>query len=174
MEIVDSFEKIIRPGLWFVKSRQPIFDLSRFVYEFAVELGVPVTIHSAAKKAIQNEVVNLIKKDFIENAADKLEREWLEQELTEYNTHDHFWHPQEMNQYASKGFFWSHDALFVDDKWLMLPSCSHDIVLVDDLSALWWGNETDKHKMILNVEKEAELRNKTVIVFVSPNELLDL
>ena len=62
MEIVDSFEKIVQPGLWLVKSRQPIIDLSRFVYEFAVELGMPVTIHSAAKMTIQNEVVALIKK----------------------------------------------------------------------------------------------------------------
>jgi transcriptional regulator with XRE-family HTH domain len=119
-------------------------------------------------------VVELIKKSCIENASDELEREWLEQELMEYNTHDHFWYPPELNQYASKGYFWSHDVQCVDDKWFMLPSCSHDIVLVDDLSALWWKNETDKHKMLLNLEIEAKERNKTVIVFVSPNELLDL
>ena len=136
MEIVDSFEKIVRTGLWFVKSRQPVVDLSRFVYEFAVELGVSVTIHSTAKRAVQNEVVTLIKKNYIENATDELEREWLEQELKEYNTHDHFWYPPEMNQYATTGVFWSHDALFLDYEWLMLPSCGNDIVLVDDPSAL--------------------------------------
>ncbi|SFW12769.1 hypothetical protein SAMN02910409_0437 [Prevotellaceae bacterium HUN156] len=173
MEIVDSFDKIIRPGLWFVKSRQPIMDVSRFVYEFAVELGVSVTVHSSANKAIQNEVVELIKKSCIENASDELEREWLEQELMEYNTHDHFWYPPELNQYTSKGFFWSNEVQCVDDKWFMLPSCSHDIVLVDDLSALWWENETDKHKMLFDVEKEAKDRNKTVIVFVSPNDFMD-
>lgn len=174
MEIVDSFEKIIRPGLWLVKSRQPIMDVSRFVYEFAVELGVSVTILSSARKAIQNEVIELIKKDCIENASGELEREWLEQELMEYNTHDHFWYPPEMNQYTSKGFFWSNEALFVDDKWLMLHSCSHDVVLLDDLSALWWGNEIDKHKMLLDVEKEAKHRNTTVIIFVSPNDYKNL
>lgn len=174
MEIVDSFEKIVRPGLWLVKSSQPVMDVSRFVYEFAVELGMPVSIHSSAKKAIQNEVVALIKKDYIKKASDELEREWLEQELNEYNTHDHFWYPLEMNQYATTGVFWSHDALFDDDEWLMLPSCSHDIVLVDDLSALWWGDESDKHKILRMVEEEAKERNKTVIVFALPNELLDL
>ena len=173
MVMVDSFDKIIRPGLWFVKSRQPIMDVSRFVYEFAVELGVSVTIHSSANKAIQNEVVELIKKSCIENASDELEREWLEQELMEYNTHDHFWYPPELNQYTSKGFFWSNEVQCVDDKRLMLPSCSHDIVLVDDLSALWRENETDKHKMLLDTDKEAKDRNKTVIVFVSPNDFMD-
>ena len=174
MEIVDSLEKIIRPGLWFVKSRQPVVDLSRFVYEFAVELGVPVTIHSRAKRAVQNEVVTLIKKNYIENATDELEREWLEQELKEYNTHDHFWYPPEMNQYTTKGSFWSHDALFLDYEWLMLPSCGNDIVLVDDPSALWWGDESDKLKILRMLEEEAKERNKTVIVFVSPNYFMDL
>ena len=174
MEIVDSFEKIIRPGLWLVKSRQPVVDLSRFVYEFAVEMGEPVTIHSAAKKAIQNEVVALIKKNYIENASDELDREWLEQELMEYNTHDHFWYPPEMNQYTSKGLFWSHDAFFVDHEWLNLSSYSHDIVLVNELSALWWGNETDKHGILRMVEKEAKERKNTVIVFVSPNDFMNL
>ena len=39
MEIIDSLEKVIQPGLWLVRSRQPITDVGRFVYEIGVELG---------------------------------------------------------------------------------------------------------------------------------------
>ena len=50
----------------------------------------------------------------------------------------------------------------------------HDIVLVDDPSALWWGDESDKLKILRMLEEEAKERNKTVIVFVSPNYFMDL
>lgn len=62
MEIVDSFEKVIKPGLWFVRSRQPIADVSRFVYEIGVELGQPLTVLTFDKKEIQNEVFSLVKR----------------------------------------------------------------------------------------------------------------
>ena len=53
MEIVDSFDKIIRPGLWLVRSRQPVVDVSRFVYEIGVELGQPLTVLSSVEKEIK-------------------------------------------------------------------------------------------------------------------------
>ena len=87
MEIVDSFDKIIRPGLWLVKSRQPVVDVSRFVYEIGVELGQPLTVLSSVEKEIKDEVVALIRRNYLEGTPDKLERDWLEQELTEYYTH---------------------------------------------------------------------------------------
>ena len=87
MEIVDSFEKVIKPGLWLVRSRQPIADVSRFVYGIGVELGQPLTVLTFAKKEIQNEVFALIRKDCLDGASDELEYNWLEQELSEYKTH---------------------------------------------------------------------------------------
>ena len=38
MDKMDSYEKLSKPGLWFVKTRQPCTELRKYVYELAVEL----------------------------------------------------------------------------------------------------------------------------------------
>lgn len=171
MEIVDSLDKIIRPGLWLVKSRQSVVDLSRFVYEIGVELGQPLTILSSAKREIKDEVVALIRRNYLEGTPDKLERDWLEQELTEYYTHGFFWHPEELNDYSSGGSFWSSYVQFDADGWLSLANCSYNIILVDDPSSLWWEDETDIKRILPLVEKDAIEKKKTVFVFATPNFL---
>ena len=169
MEIVDSFDKIIRPGLWLVNSRQPVVDVSRFVYEIGVELGQPLTVLSSARKVIQDEVVALIGKDYLEKTSDELERNWLEQELSEYYAHGFFWHPEELNDYSPNGSFWSNYIQFDADGWLSLPNCSYDIILVDDPSALWWEDETEISRILPLVEEDAKEKGKTIFVFASPN-----
>ena len=167
MEIVDSFEKIIKPGLWFVKSSQQVLDISRFVYEIAVELGQSVTILSSQQREIQAEVFSLIRKDYLEKASNELEHDWLEQELSEYNAHGQFWYPEEMNDYVPHGSFWSNYVQFADDGWLSLPNCSFNIILVDDISTLWRENESDLSRIIPLVEKETIERGRTVLVMIS-------
>ncbi len=41
MDNMDSYEKLNKPGLWFVCSEQPATELKQYVYDFAVETGVP-------------------------------------------------------------------------------------------------------------------------------------
>lgn len=179
METLDYIEKIIKPGLRFVKSSQPVVDVSRFVYEIAVELGQPVTILSSLKREIQNEVFSLIKKDCLEKASDELEYDWLEQELSEYNAHGQFWYPEEMNDYVPHGSFWSNYVQFDADGWLSLANCSYNIILVDDPSVLWWENETDLSRIIPLVEKDAMEKGKAIFVFISsltndvPKEIIE-
>ena len=167
MVTMDNIEKIIQPGLWFVKSSQPVVGVSRFVYEIAVELGQPVTILSSQQRRIQNEVFSLIRKDCLEKASDELEHNWLEQELSEYNSHGQFWYPEEMNDYVPHGSFWSNYVQFADDGWLSLPNCSFNIILVDDISTLWRENESDLSRIIPLVEKETIERGRTVFVMIS-------
>ena len=167
MKTLDYIEKIIKPRLWFVKSRQPVVDISRFVYEIAVELGRPVTILSSQKREIQNEVFSLIRKDCLEKASDELEHNWLEQELTEYNAHGQFWYPEEMNDYVPHGAFWSNYVQFDADGWLSLANCSFNIILVDNLSVLWWEDESDLLRIIPLVEQDALEKGKTIFVMIS-------
>lgn len=169
MEIADSFDKIIRPGLWLVRSRQPVVDVSRFVYEIGVELGQPLTVLSSVEKEIKDEVVALIRRNYLEGTPDKLERDWLEQELTEYYTHGFFWHPEELNDYSPGGSFWSNYVQFDADGWLSLANCSFNIILVDDVAKMWWEDETDIFQILSLVEKDAIEKKKTVFLFVSPN-----
>ena len=36
---VEKYEKLNKPGLWFMRSIQPAKELGRYVYELTVELG---------------------------------------------------------------------------------------------------------------------------------------
>ena len=77
---VEKYEKLNKPGLWFMRSIQPAKELGRYVYELTVELGRPIVVYSnSSKKEIQNTVIDLIKTKCIENAPDITERVWLEQ-----------------------------------------------------------------------------------------------
>lgn len=101
MDKMDSYEKLNVPGIWFGCSEEPANQLSRYVYDLAVELGLPIVVYSnSTKKEIQNEVLGFIKAKCIEAASDELERNWLEQEMMEYNNHGFFWYPEELNDYV--------------------------------------------------------------------------
>ena len=90
---VEKYEKLNKPGLWFVCLGQPATELKQHVYNFAVESGLPIVVYSGIpKKEIQNAVINRIKTKCLENATDEKERDWLEQEMMEYNNHGFFWY----------------------------------------------------------------------------------
>ena len=110
---MDSYEKLNVPGIWFVCSEEPANQLSRYVYDLAVELGLPIVVYSnSTKKEIQNEVLGFIKAKCIEAASDELERNWLEQEMMEYNNHGFFFYPEELNDYVPNGSFWTNYVFF--------------------------------------------------------------
>ena len=72
-----------------------------YIYDLAFELGLPIVVYSSStKKEIQNEVLGFIKAKCIEAASDELERNWLEQEMMEYNNHGFFFYPEELNDYV--------------------------------------------------------------------------
>ena len=103
---VEKYEKLNKPGLWFVCSRQPATELKQYVYDFAVESGLPIVVYSGIPKMeIQNAVIDLIQTKCIENAENENERDWLEQEMTEYDNHGFFWYPEELNDFIPNGFF---------------------------------------------------------------------
>ena len=55
-------QKLNKPGLWFVCSEHPASELKQYIYDFAVESGLPIVVYSGIpKKEIQNAVIDLIK-----------------------------------------------------------------------------------------------------------------
>ena len=69
---VEKYEKLNKPGLWFVCSGQPATELKQHVYNFAVESGLPIVVYSGIpKKEIQNAVIDLIKTKYIEKSKTK-------------------------------------------------------------------------------------------------------
>ena len=172
MVTLNTIEKLNKLGLWFVKTGQPCTELCRYVYELAVELGVPVVVYSSAsKKEIQNNVVEMVKKKFVDMASDELERNWLEQEMTEYNTHGQFWYPEEMNDYVPNGSFWSNYVFFDEFKILSFSNTFSNLYIIDNLSDLWYDEINDDNLSRLPlIEKEAIEYKKTLVVFIaSPN-----
>ena len=74
MRKVEKYEKLNKPGLWFVCSGQPATELKQYIYDFAVESGLPIVVYSGIpKKEIQNSVIDLIKTKCIENAENENE-----------------------------------------------------------------------------------------------------
>ena len=168
MDKTDSYEKLNKPGLWFVRSTRPSLELYRYVYDLAVELGKPIVVYSSIpKREIQNKIIDVIKSKRIEAATNELERNWLEDELSEYNSHGFFWYPEEMNDYVPNGSFWSNYVFFDEFKILSFTNDFSTLILIDNLSELWYDDESDIFKSLPSIEKEAIEFKKTMIVFVS-------
>lgn len=100
-------------------------------------------------------------------ASDELERNWLEQEMTEYNTHGFFWHPEEMNDYIPNGSFWSNYVFFDEFKILSFTNTFSNLYLIDNLSELCYDDDSDLLRILPLIEREAIEYKKTLIVFVS-------
>ena len=168
MVTLNTIEKLNKPGLWFVKTGQPCTELCRYVYELAVELGVPVVVYSSASKMeIQNSIIEMVKRKCVDMASDELERNWLEQEMTEYNSHGFFWYPEDMNDYLPNGSFWS-NYVFIDEfKILRFTNDFSNLILIDNLSELRYDGDRELSQSLPLIEKEAVEYKKTFIVFVS-------
>ena len=164
----SMMKRIAEPGIWFYKSNQPISEISGLVYELSVMYGVPVTVLSSCNKSIQQDVIAKVRQNCIETASNENERNWLEQEMSEYNTHGFFWHPEEMNDYVETGSFWSNYVHFNEEDWLNFSCCPYDIVLIDDIHVLCdYEGKTDLANTLPMVDADAVERNKTVVVFMS-------
>ena len=171
MDNMDSYEKLNKPGLWFVCSEQPATKLKQYVYDFAVETGLPIVVYSdMSKKEIMNAVIDLVKAKCIENAVNENERDWLEQEMMEYNNHGFFCHPEELNDYIPNGSFWSNYVYFDEYKILSFTNIFSNLYLIDNLCDLNLDYGSDFSQVLTSIEQEAIEHKKTIIVFVSPND----
>lgn len=168
MEVSDSFiNKISSPGLQVIRSSYPMRDLCRLIYELGVVRGVTMDVFSSYKKEIKNTVISLVKEKCVNNATSYLERNWLEQEMDSQNAHGFFWAPEELNEYVENGSFWSGYICFHDEEWVMLANCSYKVILVDDISKLWWDGERELAKILPLVEKDAIEHRTAILVLAS-------
>ena len=166
-------KKISHPGLWLVKASRTGINISKFVYELTYKGGISVDIYSSVKKEIQTNVISMIRSDCIGSASDENERNWLEQEMSEYNTHGFFWYPEEMNDYIDNGPFWNSYAVFKEDS-LRLLSCVHRLILVDGLNDLEYEEETCLLNILAMIDVDAKMYQKSVVIFFSesyPSEI---
>ena len=171
---VEIFKKLNKRGLWFICSEHPASELKQFVYDFAVESGLPIVVYSdIPKKEIQNAVIDRIRTKCIEKAENENERNWLEREMAEYDNHGFFWYSEELNDYIPNGSFWNNYVFFDEFKILSFTNCFSNLYLIDNLSELLSNvDRNDLPQALLSIEIEAIEHNKIIIVFVSPNDTL--
>lgn len=163
--LTDFFiKKLSESGLWFLRSKQPMEDISSLLYELAVKMGVPVTVLSQNKKQVQNAVIAKVGQDIIKSAHTENEKNWLEDEMSEYHTHGFFFHPDEMNDYVPNGPFWSEYVSFCEEDKLVLGNCPHKTVIVEDINALYYDDERVLPQILTLNNEEAVRNHYTVIV----------
>ena len=167
VRLTDSMiKKLSEPGLWFLRSDHPMNDLSSLVYELAVKTGVPVTLQSCNKKQMQNAIISKIRHEYIKSAQTENEKNWLEDEMSEYHTHGFFFYPEEMNDYIENGSFWSEYISFYEEDKLILNNCPHKTVIVEDINAICYDDEQGYSQIFLLNYQEAIRNHCTVIVLV--------
>ena len=58
---LEKYEKLNKPGLWFVCSEHPASELKQYIYDLAVESGLPIVVYSRIpKNEIQNAAIDLL------------------------------------------------------------------------------------------------------------------
>ena len=173
MIVSDSMlQKVDMPGLWFLKSSRPSSDISDLIYELSVKGCAHFFVRSQFKREIQKEVLAKVIKDYLDGASDENERNWMEQELSEYREHGFFYYPEELNDYVENGYFWCDTAHFLDD----LPSMPDIInfhnnnIILEDIFELGYDDEKDFLKILQLNQEDAIRINTTVIIFVQDKD----
>ena len=169
MIVSDSMlQKVDQPGLWFIKSNRPSSDISDLIYELSVKGCAHFFVWSQFKREIQKNVLAKVMKDYLNGASDESERNWMEQEMSEYKEHGFFYYPEELNDYVENGYFWCDTAHFLDD----LPSMPEIInfdnnnIILEDIFDLKYDGEKDLLKIFQLNQEDAIRINTTVIIFV--------
>ena len=173
MLVSDSMlQKVDMPGLWFLKSNRPSSDISDLIYELSVKGCAHFFVRSQFKREIQKDVLAKVMKDFLDEASDENERNWLEQEMSEYKEHGFFFYPEELNDYVENGYFWCDTAHFLDD----LPSMPDIInfhnnnIILEDIFELGYDDEKDLLKILQLNQEDAIRINTTMIIFVQEKD----
>jgi len=167
MIVTESMmQKISEPGLWFMKSSQPIKDISNLIYELAVKGCAHLFVNTQYQKEIQRGVIAKVMKDLIDEASDEDERNWLEREMSEYYEHGFFFYPEEMNDYVENGSFWKEDVYLGDDSNLSIFDYPSKVAIVEGIDYLLFEEEKDLKENFLAIHEDAIVYEKNVIVMV--------
>ena len=166
MIVSDSMmQKVDMPGLWFLKSNRPLSDISDLIYELSVTGCAHFFVRSQFKREIQKDVLAKVMKDFLDEASDENERNWLEQEMSEHKEHGFFFYPEELNDYVENGYFWCDTVILMDDLH-EIGNYSNDIIILEDMNDLHYEDETDLLKILQLNHVDAIRHRDTMVVLV--------
>ena len=166
MIVTDSMlKKIYEPGLWFLKSIHPSSDICDLVYDLAVKSGTRVLVKTQHNKEMQGNIITKVMKDHLDKASDQNERNWLEQDMSEYHEHGFFSYSEDMNEYAENGYFWRDTVILMDDLH-EIGNYSNDIIILEDIKDLYYEDEKDLLKILQSNHVDAVRHKDTMIILV--------
>jgi hypothetical protein len=156
--------KISEPGIWFMKSSEQITDISNLIYELSVKGCAHLFVNTQYLKEIKRDVVAKVMKDRLDEASDENERNWLEQEMSEYYEHGFFFYPEEMNDYVENGSFWKEDVYLGDDSNLSIFDYPSKVAIVEGLNYLPFDEDKSIKDNLQFIHEDAIEYGKSVIV----------
>ena len=157
--------KISEPGIWFMKSSEQITDISNLIYELSVKGCAHLFVNTQYLKEIKRDVVAKVMKDRLDEASDENERNWLEQDMSEYHEHGFFSYSEDMNEYAENGYFWRDTVILMDDLH-EIGNYSNDIIILEDINDLYYEDEKDLLKILQSNHVDAVRHKDTMIILV--------
>ena len=162
--------KTSTPGLWFVKSKTIVKDISQLIFNLAVNGAVYFQIYSSEKDRIVNSVLSMIIKNLLLNATDSDERFWIEDDLSFYYECGHFRTQEELNDFIPSGSFWEDQVWIQNFDPLFLCNCFREqVIIIDDLNVFERNNEALSINVLRQTNRLALQEKKTVFVFVYDN-----
>lgn len=54
----ETISKITKPGLWFIKSRQSLFDINSFILNFVIDGSLRIIIYTTQEKTLKNKIMH--------------------------------------------------------------------------------------------------------------------
>ena len=159
----ETISKITKPGLWFIKSRQPFFDISSFISNFVIDGSLRIIIYTTQEKTLKNEVMHRF---FNNQKVDYPDDLWFEQDLSEHlecEVHN-------STKYLMENFNSEYDSSVDIRTYFDLSCCnlnsSFNPILIDYPSILLNEREPQFAKELINEENSFLETGHSIIVFL--------
>lgn len=162
----ETLSKITQPGLWFIKSRQPLFNISSLISKFVIDGSMFITIYTTQEEILKNEVMLRFFNDQKNYPDDILS----DHDLSEYLDCDAL--DSTYDFVENFNFLWDS---YVDIRNEFSLSCcslnsSFNPILIDYPSILWYEHEPHCAKDLINEESSILEIGRSVIVFLPERE----
>lgn len=159
----ETISKITKPGLWFIKSRQPPFDISSFISNFVIDGPLKITIYTTEEKLLKNEVMHRF---FNNQEVDYPDDLWLEQDLSEHLECEVHNSTKDLMEYFNSEYDSSVDIRTYFDLICCNLNLSFNPILIDYPSILLNEREPQFAKDLINEENSFLETGHSIIVFL--------
>lgn len=165
----ETIRKITKPGLWFIKSRQPFFDISSFISNFVIDGSLRIIIYTTQEKTLKNEVMHRF---FNNQKVDYPDDLWFEQDLSEHLECEVHNSTKDLMEIFNSEYDSSVDIRTYFDLSCCNLNSSFNPILIDYPSIL--EREPQFAKELINEENSFLETGHSIIVFLPVGKTLSL